>query len=144
MLRVPDRFHIHLAILFATGLLAARALAGSTALAISLLLWGYCIPVACTWQMMLLGASVNHASGYRNSDTPDHSRNTWWIALLSFGDGWHNNHHAHPRSATHGHRWFELDPTYRMIVLLERLRLAHSVAKPPAWNPAGPETEGTS
>ena len=49
------------------------------------------------------------------------------MALLSFGEGWHNNHHAHPASARHGLRWFELDITWLHIRLLRRLRLAHRI-----------------
>jgi stearoyl-CoA desaturase (delta-9 desaturase) len=72
--------------------------------------------------------SVTHMWGYRNYDTEDHSRNNPIVAVLAFGEGWHNNHHGHPTLANHGHhRWWELDPSYWVILLLWRLRLAWDV-----------------
>jgi stearoyl-CoA desaturase (delta-9 desaturase) len=130
-LRFLERFHYPIAFAFAGSVFGAGCAVGGAALGLSLVIWGYFIPVVYTWQMMLLGASVNHVWGYRNYATPDDSRNTWWIALLSFGDGWHNNHHAHPRSAAHGHRWFELDVTYWIILAMERLGLAQDVVRRP-------------
>jgi stearoyl-CoA desaturase (delta-9 desaturase) len=118
-------------VVFIAVVAAAGFASGGPSCAASLLVWGYAIPVVYAWQMMLLGASVNHTWGYRNYTTADNSRNTWWIALLSFGDGWHNNHHAYPRSAAHGHRWFEYDLTYRMILCLNSFRLTFNVARPP-------------
>ena len=56
-------------------------------------------------------------------DTDDDSRNVWWVALLTFGEGWHNNHHAHPVSAKHGLAWFEFDWTWVSLNLLERVGL---------------------
>jgi fatty-acid desaturase len=136
-LRFLERFHSLVALSFALVIVTAGFACGGPPLALSLLVWGYIIPVVYTWQMMLLGASANHMWGYCNYATQDDSRNTWWIALLSFGDGWHNNHHAHPCSAAHGHRWFEFDPTYRTILLLERLGLAREVMRPPGCVHAG-------
>jgi stearoyl-CoA desaturase (delta-9 desaturase) len=57
--------------------------------------------------------------GYRNYETDENSRNNWIFALATNGDGWHNNHHADPRSAAHGfHRWWELDVTYLSLRFL--------------------------
>lgn len=130
-LRLIERWHHQIALTFSGMAFWLGWLLGDVPLGLSLLVWGYFIPVVYAWQMMLLGASVNHVCGYRNYATPDNSRNTWWIALLSFGDGWHNNHHAYPRSAAHGHRWFELDLTYWTILAFERLGLVHDVMQPP-------------
>ena len=62
--------------------------------------------------------------GSRRFDTRDDSRNNWWVALLTFGEGWHNNHHAHPVSARHGLAWYEIDPNFWGIWLLQKLGLA--------------------
>ena len=70
----------------------------------------------------------NH--GYRLWQTRDESRNVWWVAILSCGEGWHNSHHAAPRSARHGMLWWEFDITYITIVLLEKLGLATDVVRP--------------
>ena len=74
--------------------------------------------------------SLSHVFGYRNYKTRDHSTNNWLVALISHGEGWHNNHHAQPRSAAHGHRWWEFDPSWRIIQGLEMLGLAKDVVRP--------------
>ena len=71
--------------------------------------------------------SATHMWGSRRYDTRDDSRNNWWVALLTGGEGWHNNHHAHPVSARHGLAWYEFDPNYYAIWLLEKLGLARKV-----------------
>jgi len=74
--------------------------------------------------------SAAHTWGYRNFDTADGSKNNWWVALISFGEGWHNNHHHQQRSAAHGMKWYEIDLTYYTILLMERLGLAWKVVRP--------------
>ena len=76
--------------------------------------------------------SLSHVFGYRNYETRDHSTNNWLVALISHGEGWHNNHHAEPRSAAHGHRWWEFDMSWRIIQGLELLGLAKDVVRPKA------------
>ena len=71
--------------------------------------------------------SATHIWGYRNYETTDRSRNLWWVAFLSYGEGWHNNHHAHQRLARHGHKPWEIDITYMMIRVLKALGLATQV-----------------
>ncbi len=96
-------------------------------LGLSFVLWGLCARMVvcyhCTWFVN----SATHIWGYRNYQSTDRSRNLWWVALLSYGEGWHNNHHAHQRLAKHGHRWFEIDVTYMTIWTLEKLGLAKKV-----------------
>lgn len=70
--------------------------------------------------------------GYRSFDTREDSRNVWWVALLSLGEGWHNNHHAVPKSARHGMQWFEFDVTWYAIYILNKLGLAKNVILPPS------------
>ena len=74
--------------------------------------------------------SITHVFGYRNYDTRDESRNNWLIALFSHGEGWHNNHHAEPRAAAHGHRWWEFDMSWWVIRSLEAIGLAKDVVRP--------------
>lgn len=73
--------------------------------------------------------SATHMWGYRNYETTDDSRNLWWVGLLAYGEGWHNNHHAYQRMARHGHRWWELDMTYGMIVAMEKVGLAWNLVR---------------
>jgi stearoyl-CoA desaturase (delta-9 desaturase) len=74
--------------------------------------------------------SATHMFGYRTYKTADRSTNSWWVALLSFGEGWHNNHHAFPYSARHGMAWYEFDITWWTIRLLRLLRLADKIRVP--------------
>jgi stearoyl-CoA desaturase (delta-9 desaturase) len=68
--------------------------------------------------------------GYRNFETREQSRNNWWVALLSWGEGWHNNHHAHQRSASFRVRWFEFDPTFAAIKVLSWFGLTRKIYVP--------------
>jgi stearoyl-CoA desaturase (delta-9 desaturase) len=68
--------------------------------------------------------------GTRDYETSDNSRNNWLVALLVFGDGWHNNHHCFQSSAAHGLEWWQVDASYSVICLLERLGLAWDVKRP--------------
>ena len=98
--------------------------------ALGYVIWGVCVRTVFVWHMQGFVNSAGHTWGYRNFRTDDESRNNWWVALLTFGEGWHNNHHAQQRSAAHGMRWWEVDPTWWTILLLERLGLVHSVVRP--------------
>ena len=71
-------------------------------------------------------------AGYRLFDTRDKSRNVWWVAILTCGEGWHNNHHAIPKSARHGMAWWEFDVTWYAILVLEKLGLSKDIIVPPA------------
>jgi len=71
--------------------------------------------------------SATHMFGSRRFEIRDDSRNTWWVALISFGEGWHNNHHAHPVSARHGLKWYEIDLNWYGIWTLKKLGLARHV-----------------
>lgn len=93
----------------------------------SLLLWGLCVRIVCMYHSTWFVNSATHIWGYRNYETRDLSRNLWWVALLAYGEGWHNNHHAHPHTARAGHRWWEFDPTFWVIRLLQAVRLAYEV-----------------
>ncbi len=88
---------------------------GFTLLAIGgwgLVNWAIFLRVVVGLHATWLVNSATHLWGRRRFATKDDSRNTWWVALLTFGEGWHNNHHAHPTSARHGLAWYELDPTW--------------------------------
>jgi fatty-acid desaturase len=95
-------------------------------------LWGVFLRVTvglhCTW----LVNSATHLWGKRRFQTTDDSRNNWWVALLTFGEGWHNNHHAYPRSARHGLVWRELDVSWLQIRLLAALGIARNLQLPTA------------
>jgi fatty-acid desaturase len=71
--------------------------------------------------------SATHSWGSRRFATDDDSRNSWWVALLTFGEGWHNNHHAHPTAARHGLAWYEIDVNWWGIKALQLLGLARDI-----------------
>jgi fatty-acid desaturase len=112
---------------FVTGWLWDGTYQAGIQLALSWLLWGVILRTLFSWHATFAVNSVTHIWGYRNYETGDSSTNHWLVALLTGGEGWHNNHHAHPVSAAHGHEWWEFDPTYLNICLLKRLGLATDV-----------------
>jgi stearoyl-CoA desaturase (delta-9 desaturase) len=94
---------------------------------IGMVLWGICLRVVVGLHSTWLVNSGTHMWGRRRFDTIDDSRNNWWIALLTFGEGWHNNHHAHPTSARHGLAWYEFDSSWILLRVLESMGVARSV-----------------
>jgi stearoyl-CoA desaturase (delta-9 desaturase) len=92
-----------------------------------MVLWAVCFRVVFGLHATWLVNSATHMWGGRRFETRDDSRNNWWVALISFGEGWHNNHHAHPTSARHGLAWYEFDPSWLQIKLLKRFGIAKSI-----------------
>ena len=91
------------------------------------LLWGIFFRTVLGLHSTWLVNSATHMWGSRRFDTADTSRNSFWVAVLTFGEGWHNNHHAHPQSSRHGLAWYEIDFNWYGIVLLQKLGLAWDV-----------------
>jgi stearoyl-CoA desaturase (delta-9 desaturase) len=91
------------------------------------LLWGLSVRLILALHATWLVNSATHLWGKTRFETGDNSRNTWWVALVTFGEGWHNNHHAHPTSARHGLHWYEFDLNWLGIRALQFLGLAHSI-----------------
>jgi fatty-acid desaturase len=96
----------------------------------SWVVWGIFARLVFTYHCTWLVNSASHAVGYQTYKTGDRSTNSWWVALLTFGEGWHNNHHAFPFSARHGLRWFEFDITWITIKAMSWLKLAKNVKLP--------------
>ena len=107
--------------------LAGWALTGRLAGAATGFLWGGLIRVFFQHHVTWSINSVCHFFGRRRFETDDESTNVAWLALPSLGEAWHHNHHAFPRSARHGLRWWEVDPSGLLIRLLRRLGLAWNV-----------------
>ena len=95
--------------------------------ALGMVLWGTFLRVTIGLHATWLVNSATHLWGKRRFETKDDSRNNWWVALLTGGEGWHNNHHAHPVSARHGLAWYEFDINYYGIWLMEKMGLAKKV-----------------
>ncbi|HEY1542612.1 MAG TPA: fatty acid desaturase [Xanthobacteraceae bacterium] len=115
---------------FAAGLATGGEIRQAAQFAASVLVWGVFVRTVAVWHITWSVNSVTHLWGYRNYETDEASRNNVLIGLLSNGEGWHNNHHASPRSARHGHRWWELDVTWLTIRFLGLIGLARRIATP--------------
>lgn len=96
----------------------------------SFVVWGIFVRLVLVYHSTWLVNSATHIWGYRTYKTGEDSTNLWWVALLSYGEGWHNNHHAFQTSARHGLKWWEFDTTYVVIKFLEALGLAKNVKIP--------------
>ncbi len=88
-----------------------------------LVLWGVFLRVVFGLHATWLVNSATHMWGSRRFETRDDSRNSWWVALLTFGEGWHNNHHAHPVSARHGLEWYEFDISWITLKMFNAIGL---------------------
>ncbi|MEM1241661.1 MAG: fatty acid desaturase [Cyanobacteria bacterium P01_H01_bin.26] len=95
-------------------------------------IYGVFLRAVLLWHSTWFINSVTHMWGYRTFSTHDNSRNLWWAAILTYGEGWHNNHHAYPNVARAGWQWWEIDVTWWAIWLLQNLGLAQKVVKIPA------------
>ena len=149
-----DKVHVwlskyHWVFLTLTGLIqiaigAAIAPPGHRVLGgLEMLAWGTFLRVVIGLHATWFVNSATHMWGARRFETKDHSRNNWWVAILTGGEGWHNNHHAHPVSARHGLAWYEFDINYYCIWVLSKLGLAKKiqVAK---FDPMNPKPAGSN
>ncbi len=98
----------------------------------SFVIYGIFLRSVLLWHSTWLINSAAHLSGYRNFKLNDGSRNLWWAAILTYGEGWHNNHHAQPNVAKAGRHWWEIDMTWWAIKILQSLGLAQKVVMPPS------------
>ena len=126
--RFLQRWHVVPSLLLAGLLFALGEAWGGVGL--SWLVWGIFVRTTLLYHATWLVNSATHLWGSRSHATNDHSTNLWWVALLTLGEGWHNNHHAVPRSARHGLRWWQLDMTYWLVRLLGLLGLAKQIHVP--------------
>jgi fatty-acid desaturase len=143
-----DRFHVWMSkyhwlpiAVSAALLLAGGWYWGGWVNGIAMLLWGVFLRVTLGLHATWLVNSATHLWGGRRFETHDDSRNSWWVALLTGGEGWHNNHHAHPVSARHGLAWYEVDPNFWGIWLLSKVGLARKV-QVAKFDPADPRPAG--
>jgi fatty-acid desaturase len=96
----------------------------------AMVVWGVAARVVLAWHATWFVNSLSHIYGERPHSTSDDSTNNWFVALLTFGEGWHNNHHAFPTSARHGLEWFQFDMNWIAIRILEKLGLATQIKTP--------------
>jgi sn-2 palmitoyl-lipid 9-desaturase len=97
----------------------------------SFVIYGLFLRAVLLWHSTWLINSASHITGYRSHDSDDNSRNLWWAAILTYGEGWHNNHHAYPNVAKAGWQWWEIDLTWWVILILKQMGLARKIVLPP-------------
>jgi fatty-acid desaturase len=117
-----ERYHFVFPLLLFAGLYALGGMPW--------LVWGGFVRSVFVLHSTWLVNSATHIWGYRSHPTRDESTNLWWVALLTYGEGWHNNHHAYQTSARHGLRWWEVDMTYIAIRLMMMCRMAYDIRLP--------------
>jgi stearoyl-CoA desaturase (Delta-9 desaturase) len=130
-----DRYHLIPPILLAGACLALGGITG--------LVWWFCVSTVMLYHSTFSVNSVCHLWGSRPYKTSDSSRNTWWLALATLGESWHNNHHRFPNSARHGLRWWEIDLTYWTLRLLSQFKLVRSI-RVVSPDFIGPKATGTA
>jgi stearoyl-CoA desaturase (delta-9 desaturase) len=97
-----------------------------------LLIWGFFISTVVLFHATVTINSLAHRWGVRRFETKDDSRNNVWLALITFGEGWHNNHHYYPGSARQGFRWWEIDLTYYGLRVLQAFGIVSHLRPIPA------------
>ncbi len=97
------------------------------------LFWGFFFSTLLTWHGTFVINSLAHVLGSRRYRTSDTSRNNFWLALLTLGEGWHNNHHFYPSAANQGFFWWEIDVSYAVLRVLEKLGVVWDLRTPPRW-----------
>jgi stearoyl-CoA desaturase (delta-9 desaturase) len=98
-----------------------------------MLVWGFFVSTVVLFHATVTINSLAHRFGKRRFETKDNSRNNGWLALITFGEGWHNNHHFYPGSARQGFRWWEIDLTWYGLRLLAALGLVWDLKPVPVW-----------
>jgi fatty-acid desaturase len=123
---LKDKFHVFLAKFYYLPLIVSGLIFFAVG-GWSMVLWGVFARVVFGWHSTWLVNSATHYWGSRPFETKDYSTNNWIIALLTFGEGWHNNHHALPSSARHGLKWYQFDMNWLSIRLFEKLGWAKDI-----------------
>ena len=123
---MKDKFHTTLARFYYVPLLVSGVILFAVG-GWSMVLWGVFARVVFGWHSTWLVNSATHFWGSRRFETKDDSTNNWVIAILTFGEGWHNNHHDSPTRARHGLKWFEFDMNWLTIRVFEKLGWATQI-----------------
>lgn len=136
-LRLIDRFDLLAPVALAAGLyllgdLLRRWAPGLATTGPQMLVWGFCVSTVAVYHVTFAINSLAHKFGGRRYNTADDSRNNWLLALVAFGEGWHNNHHYFPASARQGFRWWEIDISYYLLVAMSWLGLVWDLRPVPA------------
>jgi sn-1 stearoyl-lipid 9-desaturase len=123
---LKDKFHVLIARFFYVPIIISAfilfAIGGW-----GMVFWGVFARLVFGWHSTWFVNSLSHLFGKRRFETKDDSTNNWFVAILTFGEGWHNNHHAYPTSARHGLKWYEFDMNWLMIQIFKKLGWAKNI-----------------
>lgn len=119
-------------VMFALGTLLESVAPGLGTSGFQLVVWGFLISTVLLWHGTFTINSLSHRIGRRRFDTPDHSRNNWFLALITMGEGWHNNHHRYLASERQGFYWWEIDAAHYVLKGLSLLGIVWDLKTPPA------------
>jgi stearoyl-CoA desaturase (delta-9 desaturase) len=137
-LRWLDRYDIAIPVvlavcLYGLGVLLHHVAPGLGTTGGQMLIWGFFVSTVVLFHATVTINSLAHRFGNRHYDTKDDSRNNVWLALLTFGEGWHNNHHFFPGSSRQGFRWYQIDLTWYGLKLMSAMGLVSGLKPVPAW-----------
>ena len=133
-LRFLDRFDMLAPLLYAIGLYGVGKYLSSIGVNCTgsqALVWGFCISTVFLYHFTFSINSLAHLFGKKTYPTKDNSRNNWWLALFTLGEGWHNNHHFWPTTVRQGFKPFEIDITFYLLWLMSKFHLIHNLRLPP-------------
>lgn len=122
-LRWINKYHLVPVITYAVALFLWQSWGG--------LIWGFFVSTVILWHGTFTINSLSHLFGKRRFETPDQSRNNVWLALITLGEGWHNNHHCYMSSANQGFYWWEIDISYYVLKALSRVGIVRNLKNPP-------------
>jgi stearoyl-CoA desaturase (Delta-9 desaturase) len=108
---------------------------------LSAFVWGYLFTIICLYQASYCVNSLAHVYGSRRFETTDHSRNNFWLAIITLGEGWHNNHHHCKSSCRQGYKWYEIDMTFYLLTALSWVGIVKDIRPFRAENTKGVEVE---
>jgi stearoyl-CoA desaturase (delta-9 desaturase) len=136
-LRFLDRYHVIVPIalgvgMYALGAALARVAPGLGTSGWQMFIWGFSLSTVAVYHATYTINSLSHLIGRRTYDTGDYSRNNWFLAILTLGEGWHNNHHHYSVTARQGFEWWQYDVTYYILVVLKWLGLVRDLRPLPA------------
>ena len=124
----------HVLVYFVAGLAGAMIAGGNWAAGVQLgascVIWGVLVRTVVVWHITWSVNSLSHLFGYRNYETSENSKNNWVVAMMTVGEGWHNNHHEDPSACTVQHRWWEWDISYYEVRLMAMMGLASNLIPP--------------
>jgi stearoyl-CoA desaturase (delta-9 desaturase) len=132
-----NKYHLVVSVLYATFCFAVGALAGrlfpeAGISGLQFLIWGYFLSTVFVYHGTFTINSLSHVWGWKRFDVSDESRNNPVLALITMGEGWHNNHHRFPNSARQGLKWWEYDISHGILKVLSWVGFVHSLKKPSA------------